>query len=71
VQSSGRAWQHLDTNWRQEDVLLPPLLTRQKSWLDVEVKALGDGGAAGRTYPAAQLGEAWTEAGWEVICYFL
>jgi hypothetical protein len=71
VQSSGRAWQHLDTNWRQEDVLLPPLLTRQKSWLDVEVKALGDGGAAGRTYPAAQLGEAWTEAGWKVICYFL
>ena len=70
LQSSGRAWRHLDTSWRQEDVLLPPALTRQKSWLDVEVKALGDEGAAGRTYPAAQLGEAWTEAGWEVICFF-
>jgi hypothetical protein len=74
VQSSGRAWRHLDTNWRQEDVLLPPSLTRQNSRLDVEVIVLGDGGrdggAAGRTYPAAQLGEAWTEAHWQVICYF-
>ena len=74
VGSSERAFSHLNTDWREAVVHLPPQLTRGKEWLSVEVEALGDEEAAaaggGRLYPEAQKGEEWTEARWTAVSYF-
>ena len=70
--SSDRAFTHLNTRWRERSTHLDPALTRGKARIHVQLTVLGDsaGGARGRVYPAAQQGEAWTEARWQAVCFY-
>jgi hypothetical protein len=70
LQSSDRAFKHLNTRWKEALVHLPPGLTRGRSRVSVELEVQLDE-AAGRHYPMAQVGEAWVEARWEAVCFYV
>ena len=69
LQSSDRAFTHIDAHWTSADTPLPPSLTVGKTSIRVTLEVNSDANI-NRTYPLAMLGEAWTEAKWEAVCFF-
>jgi hypothetical protein len=69
LQSSDRAFTHIEAHWTSADTLLPPSVTKGKTSLRVTLEVMNDANE-NRTYPRAMLGEAWTEAKWEAVCFF-
>jgi hypothetical protein len=68
--SSERAFTHLNTRLREVDIFLQPEVTAGRDRIEVTLAVELDGSAPKRSYPLAQLGEAWTEARWRVLCFY-
>ncbi len=63
-----------NTSWRFEDMTLPRRVTRGKTRIRVRLDVESDddmlGKKSNRTYPPGRVGALWTEARWEVLCFF-
>jgi hypothetical protein len=69
IASADRDFAHFHASWKVDTVALPPELTRGRSRVRVAIVVRPIEGAGNRSYADwSHLGDAWTEAQWEVVC---